>query len=296
MKRILPILSLLVVTWFAGSAHAQSLPVTHNLQLWFNADVGVTVDGSGINVTRWADQSGNGNDATQVALNPSLQPDYVPTALNGHAVLRFDGGSDHLLVTNTAVNLTNGLSIFIVARNAERKNYNGLFRLGPSGDPFTSTSSLEIYWNDSGGSAFSGNSVYTANRTTPSFSFVGGGNPPVVLNKYYLYDVLAVSSAVTQRVNSVDQNGGFGGDTFFVPASTNNGFAAIGVGYGGDPAGDLRGDIAEILVYNTALNTTERLNVEAYLDGKYSLGIPEPSLATLLALSAVLLLRGRGTS
>ena len=43
---------------------AQTLPITNGLQLWLEADFGVTTNASA-QVTAWADQSGLGNNATQ---------------------------------------------------------------------------------------------------------------------------------------------------------------------------------------------------------------------------------------
>lgn len=57
-----------------------------SLALWLDGSVGVTA-GVGNKVSKWADQSGNGNDATQqnVALQPLLSP-----GINGRAGLYFD--------------------------------------------------------------------------------------------------------------------------------------------------------------------------------------------------------------
>src|ERR1043166_4140267 len=81
---------------------AQVLPITNGLQLWLNADVGVTTNGSG-QVTAWADQSGLANNATQGSL-PSA-PTYAPNSLNGHATLRVIG-SQYMEVPNA-----NGIEI-----------------------------------------------------------------------------------------------------------------------------------------------------------------------------------------
>lgn len=54
-----------------------------NLQLWFRADAGVSVDGSGTNVTQWADQSANANHALQTALTPPTSPIWLPGPSTG---------------------------------------------------------------------------------------------------------------------------------------------------------------------------------------------------------------------
>ncbi len=67
---------------------AQSLPVTQGLQLWLEADAGVTTNTAGL-VTAWADQSGQGNNAVQS--DPTQAPSLVQGALNRHAVVNFPG-------------------------------------------------------------------------------------------------------------------------------------------------------------------------------------------------------------
>src|SRR5690349_11141937 len=81
----LAILIMLVSSAFVPSTYAQTLTITNGLQLWLNADVGVTTNGSG-QVTAWADQSVLGNNASQGTL--ASAPTIAPVTLNGHATLR----------------------------------------------------------------------------------------------------------------------------------------------------------------------------------------------------------------
>src|ERR1700704_5544064 len=77
----------MVVLATAGLS-AQVLPITSGLQLWLNADVGVTTNASG-QVTAWADPSGLANNATQGTVASS--PIIALNSLNGHATLRLSG-------------------------------------------------------------------------------------------------------------------------------------------------------------------------------------------------------------
>lgn len=263
---------------------------TNNLLVWFRADTGVTVDTSGTNVTRWADLSGNGNDATQVALDPNVQPDLVANGINGLPALNFNGVSDHLRLTNNTINLTSGLSIFIVARNDVRKNFNGLFRIGPAGTPFVATGDLEIYWASGTTDNASGNLVYQVNDPS-SLAFKQANDVPPPVGKFYLYDVQATSATAVQRVNGVTLSQESFGSSF-LPLNAN--YAAIGVGYGGG-AFALDGLIAEVVVYNATLSPTDRSLVANRLADNYGLSIPEPSMLALLLLGGLLILRPRTT-
>ena len=152
----------LVALWLlgllSGTAQGQALPVTSGLYRHFKADAGVTTDASG-NVSTWADQSPNATAAGQSV--STQRPALVTTGMNGRPTLRFNGINDVLMLTSSVDLSSGGLSIFIVARNAVNRNYNGLFRVAPAVGAYLSQ--LELYWQASG-STGSGNAVYVANR------------------------------------------------------------------------------------------------------------------------------------
>lgn len=58
---------------------------------FFSGDLGVTI---GTGVSAWADQSGNGRNATQAT--GGNQPAYSATGLNSKGVITFDGTDDHI--------------------------------------------------------------------------------------------------------------------------------------------------------------------------------------------------------
>lgn len=58
-------------------------------------DLGITL---GTGVSAWADQSGNGNDATQAT--GIMQPAFNASGLNGRGTLGFDGSNDHLVFSS----------------------------------------------------------------------------------------------------------------------------------------------------------------------------------------------------
>src|SRR5216117_3842212 len=93
---LLSLAGVLAIAFTSLSLQAQSLPITNGLQLWLNADVGVTTNASG-QVTAWADQSGLANNATQPT--PASSPTIAINSLNGHTTLRVIG-SQYMEVPN----------------------------------------------------------------------------------------------------------------------------------------------------------------------------------------------------
>ena len=112
------ILKCLAIGMLAAAAvdlQAQTLPITSGLQLWLNADVGITTNASG-QITAWADQSGLGNNATQPTVGSA--PIIAPASLNGHATVRVTG-SQYMEVQNAngIDNLLDDVSILIVVKS-----------------------------------------------------------------------------------------------------------------------------------------------------------------------------------
>ena len=119
-----------IAAWVA-ERHFLRLPIpTTGLQLWLSADAGVdTLNGK---VSRWHDQSGNGNDAIQAS--ESRQPMLVADTLNGKPVISFDGVNDKLGFTGST-RMTQ-FSLFLVINNhaGSPNNDGNVITFGPSGD------------------------------------------------------------------------------------------------------------------------------------------------------------------
>ena len=153
-----PFWGILVLT--AANLHAQTLPITSGLQLWLNADVGVTTNVSG-QVTAWADQSGLGNNATQPT--PASSPTIAINSLNGHTTLRVIG-SQYMEVPNAngIDNLLDDVTILTVVNYDNLGGYRGVVSkcTGGVGSPFD-------FWSNAGANAgrtsfYLGNGAATA--------------------------------------------------------------------------------------------------------------------------------------
>lgn len=249
----------------AVSLQAQSLPVTNGLQLWLTADLGVTTNSNGL-VTAWADQSGNNNNAVQT--NTTNAPTLAPKALNGHAVVNFPGDTRFLDVADSSsiAGLVDDVTILVVAKYDDLSTYRGVVAKtrGNTPAPFDwwnnqrVAGGLTYFWLGDG-TAFAG---YTS-ATAPS---VGSYN---VLGFAWSSGVLA------QYLNDLS-NGQF---TYTVtPADAGT---PLRIGSRDDLVTQLKGDVAEVLIYQPALSDADRNAVIAYLHAKYALNFKRPPVVTI---------------
>jgi len=257
---------LTLVSLGCGTLQAQ-VPVTSGLREWLEADVGVQT--SGTSVTNWLDQSGNGNHAMQTSA--ANQPTYLATgfgAANKPSV-HFDGLND-FLDAGSGLNITgSGLTIFTLMRLTANANGPGIAGNQGSGG----TGYLLEEGTDDRFKFFAGIGVQTADNVTGSW-----------VGKPLLMTGFKDASNVTLYTNGVQA--ATASSSTSISSSSDN----FLIGHNALASGFLNGDIAEILIYDRALTAQERENVTAYFDGKYSLGIPEPSAAALLGLGGMILL------
>ncbi len=118
---------LLSLGLMAPTAALAQVPVTSGLRLYLRADVGVTNSSNpatdGGFVTDWADQSGNGNNAT--ALGPAHRPTFVANAVNGQPAIRFsvfdasDPNGDVLQVAHDLSLNPAQITSFVVAKRSD---------------------------------------------------------------------------------------------------------------------------------------------------------------------------------
>ncbi|MEY2564930.1 MAG: large repetitive protein [Verrucomicrobiota bacterium] len=219
------------------SSAGATLPMT-GMKLWLRADFGVTKDGNNL-VSRWADQSATGNDATQTVSGNS--PSFVPSGLVGKPVVRFNGSSGFM---SGRLGLGTQMSMFAVAKSGAGSGYKrvitneGHFYLGTG----VEGNFASFYGNGTWGLTQSHPAAFPANQFKILESINNG------TDSAYLDGQL-----VEARANAMGA---------FV-----NGFEL-----GRYPAGSQYwdGDIVEVLIYDGALSSTDRQSVEAYLNGKYN--------------------------
>ena len=240
------------------------------LALWLKADAGVTLAGS--NVTAWEDQSGNGFNANG-NVTDGVNPTFVSNVKNGKPILRFGNNNDAtVLRTNPTTFGNNGeFTIFTVHQYNQTGNTwaeliskgdlaseaVSQFAISPrfiASDPASSAFGVMGYADDT----YSWNFLYQEPAST-SWSIVCGSQS--ITNNSQQYHVNGSLVSSSNSVSSINQLN-----------------IAIGIGNGGSDLtpwgasyGGFKGDLAEIIFYNRAITTSERQQVEAYLNSKYQI-------------------------
>lgn len=215
------------------------------LQLWLDASqITGLVDNEP--VTTWVDASGNNRNA---ASSGTSRPLYKTNVLNGKPVLRFDGANDYMATPN--VLNTDIHTIFVIAKaNGTEEDIIGSGSL-ISGDilimRFTNLFRGHFWTNNSP------NAVDSVGTETAAWT---------------LYNQEVNSAQIITRRNGIQDNAAN-------IVGTKQGVTRpiiVGNRTGVYSGGFLNGDVAEVIVYNTALSTENRQLLETYLMTKYGIG------------------------
>ena len=236
-------------------------PPTSGLSLWLESNEGLAPDGS-----TWADQSGNGHNATAL---PGQNPTVIPGAINGLPAVQFSGGQAMSIAGQVITGQQ--FTIFAVATDATTSPA-GFREIFSNWDPSNETTSVFV-----GTTGFP-----VAVRFTDD---IGGANDPNH-NQTGVGEIANASSpfVLTAVSGSTDAFLNLDGSPFYDnggPLSTRD-VSTTGyfLGDQGTANGEFwNGTIEELLVYNGALTPTEIAQAQDYLLSKYgvSSSVPEPS-------------------
>ncbi len=237
--------------------------VRTGLSLWLRADEGVT---TGTGVSGWADQSGRGNDASQDTA--TKQPLPVAGALSGKPVVQFDGTNDSLTIPTTPELAPLNMTVFIAGRHTDGGTaYRTYFRGGGN----ALSEGYAMLKRNSGGTAGFNINSHTATYAAGSLAANTYG---LMMGRYdgakvdFYVNGVATGSLATSATVNYDA----GSLTYLGATGTTN---------------YLKGDIAEVLVFNRAISDVERKGVESYLYSRYALGNSPQLFAPVLPVSTV---------
>jgi hypothetical protein len=244
--------SRVVTATTAGGSWTPATPA--GLIGWWKADVqsyntGTTQATNGQTIDTWIDQSGNGNSLTNVA--GFTKATYASTGLNGKPSLDFDNSGPAVLRTaldSLAMGTGNAGSMFIL------------------GSLSTTAASL--------GAGYAGNGIAGANinsdagsgaffllNTTPDFTwahaFDAGATPQTVTA-----DTATRMGMIFDGTNATPYKNNVAG----TPQAKTWNWTSPGTFYlGTNGFQGWDGQIREVILYNTALGSTDRDSLEAYL-------------------------------
>jgi hypothetical protein len=247
----------------ASLATSSSMPSNvANCQLWLDANDLSTVTLSNGLVTRWADKSGNGDNATAGAA-----PTFATNAnLSGVGrVVRFNGSNTYL---NVSLSALAGQPYTIIAMEVDGdKSSNNSYFIGNTGGSTDQALHMGYYnnttfrlgqWSDD----LSYNGIYTSTTTPRLWS----GKLDTTAGRFlYLNGTLVGTLGSTNTVSGT--------------------LASAHIGSGFDTSTSFyQGDLAEIAVYNRALSDAERSSVESYIENKWLPGYSSTAISSVFAV------------
>jgi hypothetical protein len=243
----------------AGSAAFTPTSIT-GLALWLDAsdlttlwqDSGRTtpVAANSDPVGAWDDKSGNARHFTQAT--SSKRVSYLTNLVNGLPALDDDGGDDALEGPNAFTGLT-AAEVFVVVKVDNDPG-------GPSADPNDlwqfGTHAAATHYPYSDSNVYDGFGSDTRKST---------GNPTLALTSWRLYNVVTTSSEWTSFID---------GTQHYTTATNTVAFPTLPrLFWHSATATGLVGNIAELILYNAKLGTTDKDSVESYIASKYALTI-----------------------
>ena len=257
----------------AGPSAGRGLGV-YGSYLWLKGD-GITGLSDGDAVATWPDSSGNSRHFTQATAG--LRPTWQTNEANGRPVVRFDGADDWLTNTTKADwrFLHNGSdwTLFVVFKTTAANPDRTCGILGNNGAA-SARIGRHLYYDDRSGLG--------QNNRLHVLMTKGVGVSPIL--DYATND--DAFPAQTWALISSRFESGVGGDDHVIyvngvakasaepanlPYSALDATHDIQLGANGNAAGLAEGDIAELLLYDSALSNADRIQVEQYLAWRYAL-------------------------
>jgi hypothetical protein len=237
------------------------------LSLWFDNASGPAFDGTS-KLTSWADQSGNGNNATIGA--PCLAPARAAASLNGKDTLVFDGDPDGGTCVSVADHATlqfggGDFAIFVVARYA---NPPGILGEKPNGTFWSKSIQASPYT----GIWFNGNTLSESKIQARQQNLTGnqviGATAGQNDNTFRRFGLTRRGTDFEVWVNGVSD-----GKTV-LPNQDDVSTPGRNVFIGGTPEitkGWLSGNIAEVVAVKNFVANVEIAQLDAYFKAKHAL-------------------------
>ena len=221
--------------------------------LWLKADAGVFLGAAlstGVGVYQWNDQSPQGNDAYQST--GSYQPATGVNTLNGLPLVTFSGSPQRMTISDAFYPGANW-TFFCVAKKAASGDRFIVLGNYEQGDP-TAT----IFYSD--------DNAYGTNQN----GYIDYADPATTWNYWTVKN--AANTLTQYRAGIVKQTG--------TPTFNSTPYPWDVIGARESDTTWSNGDVAEIMVFPTALSDPDREAVEVYLNTKWFVA-PAPNIAEI---------------
>ncbi|MBU3822841.1 proprotein convertase P-domain-containing protein [Flavobacteriaceae bacterium XHP0103] len=251
------------ISGYTGPGGVGSNDGTSGLIMWYRPDNGITTTGT--SVDSWINSAGV--PAFDMSETGTQRPTLTPTAINGYEEISFNG-SNRLRTGQTLTSsnfITNQASSFIIARADNTSQQSSVYTTAPL---VTSTRfSSHIPWNGT---------VYYDIGTccgTDARIQVGGLSG---LNAYSIWEFDAhptTGKQLYRNLNLLDSQAN---------TSTYNSHSTQRFNIGGNTSGTngFVGDVAELIVFKTKVNTAQQIIINNYLAAKYGLTLAANDIYT----------------
>lgn len=232
--------------------------------VWLDGADATSVAVTGTSVTQWRDKTGNGYHFT--VPGGFTSPTYSPNAINGLNSLSFIGaggenGKYNALVNSSVpVNGTAYSMFTVVRRNASAPSWTGANYI------LTSPTGSRLFY-----STYSGGFLTTSTgNATVGFNGLDANVPNTTMTATTMSGMVVNGTVLTPYAS---------GSTMTTKTGTTTAYSGISIGDAtGGPSGQCwSGFICEILIYNIALTTPQRQQVEGYLANKWGTVASLPS-------------------
>ncbi len=212
---------------------ATERPPIAGYSLWLKAR-GITGLADGASVSTW---SPSGTSTISAIQSLSLRPLYKTGVINSLPVVRFDGVNDMMSLSSSLV-LTS-YTVFYVAKVVGASQY---ILGGDSGTYLPGLSSI----------------------TNPTFNY-NGSTSQVATHTSSSFQI------ITARRNAASHSYFVNGTSVGTSGNSNTATTILYLGARNSTDCISSADIAEIIVFPSAITGTDRLSVEAFLNGKYAI-------------------------
>ena len=234
-----------------------------DLSMWYETSLDESFDNAeesdATAITNWYDmnlQSSYKINASQTTV--ANKPKYSENIFNGLPGIYFDGIDDYIIVNSAGIS-GKGLSIFMVAQRKALSTFQGLLagiNSSTTTDDASNAGAFQAFYDFNNGAytTLSGGVWYSSvSQTVPR------DNTPYIISTFF---------NATNNIAYLNTNTG---TTVVGSASFNVDRLYIGCRFVNTPTFFYNGYIAELIIFNRALNTEERLAVNAYLSKKYAI-------------------------